>query len=57
MLQEESVEIQSPKRKVSRVDSEGTLDYVRETLASVNHEGPFIGVTIDAVKKPSGTGR
>ena len=31
--QEESIEIQSSKRKVIRVESEGTQDHVRETLA------------------------
>ena len=69
--QDESVEIQSLKRKVIRIESEETQDYVCETLAIskeeaeemgfvaplVNHEGPFTGATIDAVKKPSETGR
>ena len=69
---EASAEIQSPKRKVIRVESEETQDNVRETLAIsqeeavemgfapsalMNHEEPFIGVTIDAVKRPSDTGR
>ena len=31
--QEESAQIQSPKRKVIRVESEETLDYVCEALA------------------------
>ena len=71
VLQEESAEIQSPKRKVIWVESEETQDYVCETLAirkkqrrwvscralSANHEGPFVGATIHAVKKPSDTGR
>ena len=70
--QEESVEIQGPKRKVIGVESEETQDYVRETLASSQEEaekmgivpsalreprGPFIGATIDAVKKPSDIGK
>ena len=65
-----SAEVQSPEGKVIRVESEGTQDYVRETLAIsqerrwascqapwVTHEGPFTSVTIDAVKRPSDTGR
>ena len=36
--QEESVEIQSPKRKVIRVESEETQDYVRETLVISQEE-------------------
>ena len=71
--QEASVEIQSQKRKVIRVESEETQDDVRETLAisqrkrqrkwascqvlSVNHEGMLRCATIDAVKKPSDTCR
>ena len=71
--QEESVDIQSPKRKVIRVESEETQYYVREILAIsqetkerkwaswqaplMNHEGPFIGATIDVVKKPSESGK
>ena len=48
-LQEVSVEVQSPKRKVIRVESEETQDYVREALAisheMVNHVVPFTVVT------------
>ena len=59
------------KRKVIRVESEETQDYVCETLAISQEEaeemgfvpsalseprGP-VGATIDAVKKPSDTGR
>ena len=71
VLQEERVDLQSPKRRVIRVESEETPDYVRETLAicqeeaeemvfvpsALEHEGPFVGATIVAVKKPSDTGR
>ena len=68
-----SAEIQSPKRKVIRVETEETQDHVCETVAISQDEAekmgfvssalgeprwPFIGVTIDAVKKrPSDTGR
>ena len=52
MPQEESAEIRSPKRKVIR---ERKLLSCR--APSTNHEDPFIGATIDAVKKPSDTGR
>ena len=38
VLQEESFEIQSPKRKVIRVETEETQDYVRETLAISQEE-------------------
>ena len=37
VLQQERVDIQSPKRKVIRVESEETQDCVRETLA-ISHE-------------------
>lgn len=57
VLEEESVTIQCPKRKVFRVESEETQDYARETLAISQTEGPFIGATFDVVKKPSVTGR
>ena len=59
--QEASVAIQSPKRKVNRVESAETRDNVRDWQSarkkqrrwtscrapSANHEGPFIGATID----------
>ena len=54
-LQEARVEIQSPKRKVIRVESEETQDHVRETLAISQEEAD--GETIDAVKRPSDTCR
>ena len=65
--QEERVQVQGPKRRVIRVESEETQDHVRETLAisqeeadevgfvqsaSVNREELVIGVSIDAVIKP-----
>ena len=70
--QEAGAGIQSSKGKVIRVESEETHDYVCDTLAIsqeeaeevascqaplVNHERSLIGETIDAVKKPSDTGR
>ena len=70
--QEESIDFQSPRKKGIRVESEGTQDCVRETLAIGQEEademgfvpsalgeprGPFIGATIDAVRKKSNTGR
>ena len=72
-LHEASAEVQSPKSKVIRVESEETQDYVWETLAISQEEGEEIVfvpsalgeprgaihwcVTIDAVKRPSVTGR
>ena len=71
-LHEASTHVQSPKRKVIRVENQkrrkttcGRLwQSARKTQrrwASChaplgNHEGPFTGVTIDAVKRPSSTG-
>ena len=67
--QGESAAIQTPKRKVIRVESEETQVKLWQSARkkqrrwascralSANHEGPFIGATIDAVKKPSDTGR
>ena len=64
-----SAEIQSPKRKVIRVESQETRGKLWQSARKkqrkwascqvplVNHEEPFTGVTIDAVKRPSGTGR
>ena len=69
---EASAEMQSPRRRVIRVESEETQDYVRETLAISQEaaeemcfvpsalgepQGPLICATIDAVKRPSDTGR
>ena len=71
-LREARVEIQSPKRKVKRVESQETQDHVRETLAIRQEEaeelglvssglsiprGSCTGATIDAVTKLSDTGR
>ena len=61
--QVENAEIQSPKRKVIRVGSEETQHRKKQRIyplcrvPSANHEDPFIGARIDAVKKLSGTGR
>ena len=40
---EESAEVQSPKRKVVRVQSEEKQDYVRETLAISQEEAAVMG--------------
>ena len=61
---DEGAEVQSPKRKVIGVESEGTQDYVRDSLnlsrdeavRSASHKGPCLGVTIAAVTKPSDFG-
>ena len=60
--QEESAEIQSPKEKVaSGRTRRDARPRVCETLAISQEEaeemGTFTGVTIDAVKRPSDTGR
>ena len=71
-LHEASTQVQSPKRKVIRVENQKRRkNYVRETLAISQADaeemgfvpralkepqGPFTGVTIDAVKRPSNTG-
>ena len=54
MSQEESFEIQSPKRKVIRVKSEETQDYVRETLALSQEEGEELGFVPSALGEPRG---
>ena len=51
---EESAEIQSPKRKVIRVESEETQDYVRETLAVGQEEGSELGFVPSALSEPQG---
>ena len=53
-LQEESVEIQSPKRKVKRVESEETQDYVRETLAISQEAADEMGFVPSALSEPRG---
>ena len=50
--QEASVEIQSRKRKVSRVESGGTHDYVRETLAISQEETEEVGFVSSALGEP-----
>ena len=51
--QEESVEIQSPKRKVIRAEEE-TQDYVRETLAFSQEEAEKMGFVPSALGEPRG---
>ena len=50
--QEESVESRSPKRKVIRVESEVTQDYVRETLAISKEEAEEMGFVPSALSEP-----
>ena len=52
--QEESVEIQSPKRKVIRVESEETQDCLRETLAISQEEAVEMGFVPSALSEPRG---
>ena len=52
--QEASVEVQSPKRKVIRVESEETQDYVRETLAISQEEAEEMGFVPSALGEPRG---
>ena len=47
--QEESAEIQSPKRKVFRVESEETQDYVCETPAISQEEADEVGFVPSAL--------
>ena len=47
--QEECAEIKSPKRKVIRVESEQTQDYVRETLAISQEEAEEMGFVSSAL--------
>ena len=54
MLQEASVEIQSPKRKLIRVEPEETQDYVRETLAISQEEDEEMGFVPSALGEPRG---
>ena len=72
MSGEEGEEIKSPQRKVSRVESEETQDYVREAKDLNQEESGrtefrterdqrsaknlCFGVTIDAAKRPSASG-
>ena len=52
--QEASVAIQSPKRKVMRVESEETQDYVCETLAISKEEAEEMGFVPSALSEPRG---
>ena len=52
--QEASVEIQSPQRKVIRVESEETQDYVRETLAVSQEEAKEMGIVPRTLGEPRG---
>ena len=46
---EASVEVQSPNRKVARVESAETQDYVRETLAISQEEADEMGLVPSAL--------
>ena len=48
-LHEASVEVQSPNRKVIRVESAETQDYVRETLAISQEEAEELGLVPSAL--------
>ena len=48
-LQEASVEVQSPTRKVTRVESEEAQDYVRETLATSQEVAEELGFVPNAL--------
>ena len=52
--QEESVDIQSPKRKVVRVESAKTQDHVRETLAIRQEEAEDVCFVPSAPSEPRG---
>ena len=52
--QESRVEVQGPKRRVIRVESEETQDYVRETLAISQEEADEIGFAPSASSEPRG---
>ena len=51
---EESAKIQSQKRKVIRVESEETQDYVCEKLAIAKEEAEEIGFVPSALCEPRG---
>ena len=51
---EASAEIQSPKRKVIRAESEETQDNVRETLAISTEEAEEMGFVSSALGEPRG---
>ena len=54
MPQEGRAEIQSPKRKVIRVESQQTQDYMRETLALSQEEAEELGFVPSAHSEPRG---
>ena len=51
---EVSAEVQSPKRKVTRVESEETQDYARETLAISQGQAEEMGFVQSAHGEPRG---
>ena len=51
---EASAEVQSPKRKVVRVETEETQDYERESLAISQEEAEEMGFVPSAVGEPRG---
>ena len=53
-LHEARAQIQSLKRKVFRVESEETQDYVRETLATSQEEAEEMGFVPSALSEPRG---
>ena len=52
--QDARVEVQGPKRRVTRVESEETQDYVRGTLAISQEEADEIGIVRSALSEPRG---
>ena len=52
--QEKSIVIQSPKRKVVRLESEETQDFVRETLAISQEQAEQMGFVPSALGEPRG---
>ena len=50
--EEARVEVQGPKRRVIRVESEETQDYVRETLAIIQEEADEIGSVPSVFSEP-----
>ena len=51
---DEGVEVQSPKRKVIRVESEETQDYVRESLNLSREEAEELSFVPSAISIPRG---
>ena len=54
MSQAESAEIKSPKRKVIRVESEKTRDYVCEMLTICPEEAEELSFVLSALSEPRG---